>query len=225
MNKYLLVTLLFILVVLIYMLYKNLTRNILDIYDREKIYEFDDLLNHQECNRIIELAKPHLEKSTVLSDNKIHYARTSSQVFLKSTNDLLKKIDQIVSSYLNIPPSHFEELQVVNYKSTQKYDAHYDACNPSETICINDIETFGSLRFATFIIYLNDNFTGGETEFPRHNFKATPKTGKAILFFNLNDDNTDQRVNSLHGGLPPTTGEKWMCNKWIRLKPLNKNAQ
>ena len=40
------------------------------------------------------------------------------------------------------------------------------------------------------------------------------------LFFNLNDDNTDIRYNSFHGGLPPNVGEKWMCNKWIRLKPI-----
>ena len=225
MNRYLLIVLLFILIVLVYLYYRNVTYNILDSYDREKIYEFYDLLNPQECKRIIEMARPRLQKSTVMSKEGIHPGRTSSHVFLPSNIDLLKKIDNIVYSYLNIPPSHFEELQVVNYKSTQKYDAHYDACEPNDPICIADTERFGSLRFATFIIYLNDDFTGGETEFPKHNFKAKPKTGKAVLFFNLNDDNTDRRINSFHGGLPPTTGEKWMCNKWIRLKPINKNAQ
>ena len=225
MNRYLLILLLFVLIVLIYMFYRNITHNILDSYDRERIYEFDNLLNNQECNRIIEMARPRLQKSTVMSNEGTHPGRTSSHIFLKTTNDLLRKVDQIVSSYLNIPPSHFEELQVVNYKSTQKYDAHYDTCEPNDPICIADTNRFGSLRFATFIIYLNDDFTGGETDFPKHKFKATPKTGKAVLFFNLNDDNTNRRINSFHGGLPPTTGEKWMCNKWIRLKPINKNAQ
>ena len=69
----------------------------------------------------------------------------------------------------------------------------------------------------TFIFYLNDNFTGGETDFPKRNIKAKPKTGKAVLFFNLNDDNTGRRDKSFHAGLPPNTGEKWMCNKWIRM--------
>ena len=73
--------------------------------------------------------------------------------------------------------------------------------------------------FIAYQIYLNDNFTEGETEFPKHNFKAKPKIGKAVLFFNLNNDNTDRRDNSLHGGLPPIVGEKWMCNKWIRMNP------
>ena len=95
-----------------------------------------------------------------------------------------------------------------------------DACDPDEEICKEDIKNMGSLRYATFIIYLNDNFTGGETEFPKHNFKAKPKIGKGVLFFNLNDNNTYRRDNSFHGGLPPIVGEKWMCNKWIRLKPI-----
>jgi len=204
---------------LIYMLYNNKPRKSLS-YDREKIYEFNDLLNESECNQIISMAKPNLQKSTVLSKDTISPGRTSSHVFLKSDTDLLKKIDKIVFSHLNIPPSHYEELQVVNYKTTQKYNAHYDTCDINDPICIEDTNRFGSLRYATFIIYLNDDFTGGETEFPKHNIKVKPKIGKAVLFFNLNDDNTDRRINSFHGGLPPTTGEKWMCNKWIRLKPI-----
>ena len=101
------------------MLYKNITYNILDSYDREKIYGFYDLLNPKECNSIIEMARPRLQKSTVMSKEKTHPGRTSSHVFLPTNNNILKKIDNIVSSYLNLSPTHFEELQVVNYKSTQ----------------------------------------------------------------------------------------------------------
>ena len=192
-------------------------------YNRDKIYEFDNLLRVDECNMIIDMAAPNLERSTLLSEDKYQSSRTSSHVFLETTNQLLEKINIIVYSYLQIPAEHYEDLQVVNYKSTQRYDAHYDACDPDKEICKKDIKDMGSLRYATFIIYLNDNFTGGETEFPKHNFKAKPKIGKGVLFFNLNDNNTDRRDNSFHGGLPPIVGEKWMCNKWIRLKPIKQS--
>ena len=76
------------------------------------------------------------------------------------------------------------------------------------------------MQHLSFIGLLNDNFTGGETDFPYKNMKAKPKIGKGVLFFNLNDDNTNRRHNSFHAGLPPTTGEKWMSNKWIRLKNI-----
>tara|TARA_B100001123_G_scaffold431391_1_gene552790 strand:- start:136 stop:837 length:702 start_codon:yes stop_codon:yes gene_type:complete len=187
-------------------------------YDRDRVYEFDNLLTESECNQIIEMAKPKITKSPVLSREKFHPGRTSSHVFLPSNVPLLKKIDDMVYSYLGIPIENYENLQVVNYKSTEKYDAHYDACDPSEEICQDDIKNRGGLRYATFIFYLNDNFTGGETDFPKRNFKAQPKIGKGVLFFNLNDDNTNRRDKAFHAGLPPTTGEKWMSNKWIRME-------
>ena len=186
-------------------------------YDRDRIYEFNNLLTKDECDQIIEIAKPKISKSAVLSKEQFHPGRTSSHVFLPPNNSLLQKIDNIVYSYLEIPIENYEKLQVVNYKSTEKYDAHYDACDPSEEICQNDIKTRGGLRYASFIFYLNVNFTGGETNFPKRNIKTIPKTGKAVLFFNLNDNNTNRRDKSFHAGLPQTTGEKWMCNKWIRM--------
>ena len=188
-------------------------------YDRDRIYEFDNLLTESECNQIIEIAKPKITKSPVLSKEKFHPGRTSSHVFLPSNIPLLQKINNIVYGYLGIPIENYENLQVVNYKSTEKYDAHYDACDPSEEICQDDIKNRGGLRYATFIFYLNDNFTGGETDFPKRNLKAQPKIGKGVLFFNLNDDNTNRRDKAFHSGLPPNTGEKWMSNKWIRMNP------
>ena len=83
----------------------------------------------------------------------------------------------------------------------------------------NELSIWEIMLYATFIFYLNDNFTGGETDFPKRNISTKPKRGKGVLFFNLNDDNTDRRDKSFHAGLPPNTGEKWMCNKWIRMNP------
>jgi len=225
--KYYYILAFLIISLLLWTLYKYLSNNSLNNlspidrcslkYDRDRVYEFEDLLTKSECNQIIEMAKPKISKSAVLSKERFHPGRTSSHVFLSPNNPLLQKIDNIVYSYLGIPIENYENLQVVNYKSTEKYDAHYDACDPKEEICKNDIKTRGGLRYATFIFYLNENFTGGETEFPKRNLKAKPKIGKAVLFFNLNDDNNGRRDKAFHAGLPPNTGEKWMCNKWIRM--------
>jgi len=222
MIKWLLIVLL-----ILYIIYKYFYSNISNLlpiekcslkYDRDRVYEMDNLLTLNECNKLIELAKPKISKSAVLSKERFHPGRTSSHIFLKSSLDpLLEKINNIVYSYLEIPIENYEQLQVVNYKSSEKYNAHYDACDPKEEICQNDIKTRGGLRYATFIFYLNNDFTGGETEFPKRNIKTIPKIGKGVLFFNLNDDNTGRRDKSFHAGLPPTTGEKWMCNKWIRM--------
>jgi hypothetical protein len=73
-------------------------------------------------------------------------------------------------------------------------------------------------RLYTFLIYLNDDFEGGGTDFPRMNLCIKPKKGKAILFQNI-DERFDLIPESLHAGCPVTSGTKWVANKWIRVWP------
>jgi hypothetical protein len=49
------------------------------------------------------------------------------------------------------------------------------------------------------IIYLNDDFEGGETEFPELKLKIKPVKGKGILFHNT-DDNQVIHKKSIHKG-------------------------
>jgi len=71
-------------------------------------------------------------------------------------------------------------------------------------------------RYMTFIIYLNDGYEGGETDFPNKNIKIKPEKGKGVLFYNT-DINGNKLNDSLHAGLPVTKGIKWIANKWIHL--------
>ena len=190
-------------------------------YNINEIYEFPNLLSHEECDKIIEISKPFLKKSTVIgaiTSNDISRERTSSNAFISPNIDpVISKIDNIVHSIIGIDIDNYEKLQVVNYTPGQLYNAHWDACDPlKDERCHNDVKN-GGLRFATFIIYLNDDMEGGQTEFPLINKRIEPQKGKGVLFFNLNEDLKGRRELSKHAGLPPTKGEKWMCNKWIRL--------
>ena len=206
-------------------MYPNIHKSIIDCsqkFDLERLYEYDNFISDELCDKIIELANPLVKRSSVLDKNKpIDSQRTSSNTFLNSNlnkNKDVQIIDKKINELLGIPIEFYEELQVANYKPGQLYNPHYDACKKNDDYCKEVFNKLGgNNRYATFIIYLNDNFTGGETEFPKKNIDVKPKKGKAVLFFNLNDNYTDIRENSFHGGKPPITGEKWMCNKWIRL--------
>ena len=83
----------------------------------------------------------------------------------------------------------------------------------------------GGQRYATFLLYLNDDFTGGETGFPKRDIKVKPEKGKAALFFNLEKDNKNKLDDSYHAGLPPDTGVKWMCNVWVRMNKIPEHLQ
>ncbi len=70
----------------------------------------------------------------------------------------------------------------------------------------------------TFILYLNDDYEGGETAFPTLGFSHKGHIGEGIYFVNaLPDMQPDLRM--LHAGRPTTRGEKWIVTQFIRNRP------
>lgn len=211
-------------------IYNKISRNrvIRHIYGNNEysMYEIEDLLTEKECKMIIDHSKNEMRPSGVMSANQHSNVRTSTNTFLKlnkfeknsSIYKLLNKIDRITQQISNKPIINQEPLQVVKYEPNQEYKEHYDCCVPMDSpICKRDTMLHG-LRFSTLLIYLNDVEEGGETYFPLLNSKFKPKLGKAIYFFNLTPNQKEYHILSKHAGLPPTKGNKWVCNKWIRTK-------
>ena len=70
-------------------------------------------------------------------------------------------------------------------------------------------------RIVTFLIYLNEGFVGGETDFPRLGLRHKGAKGDALYFGNLDPAGAPD-PRTLHAGLPPTRGEKWLFSQWVR---------
>jgi prolyl 4-hydroxylase len=68
---------------------------------------------------------------------------------------------------------------------------------------------------ATFLAYLNDGYVGGETDFPRAGLRFKGAAGDALMFANVDLQGRPEPL-SLHAGLPPGSGEKWVLSQWIR---------
>jgi hypothetical protein len=62
-------------------------------------------------------------------------------------------------------------------------------------------------RILTWTLYLNDDFTGGETEFLYQSLRAEPKTGTLCIF--------PAGFTHLHRGNPPLEGDKYILTGWI----------
>lgn len=111
----------------------------------------------------------------------------------------------------------FEAPNVLNYSVGQQYRPHYDFINPDVPALAEALARQGQ-RTATFLLYLNDDYEGGETAFPELDWSFKARAGDALLFFNV--DQAGKPVpESLHAGLPPTSGEKWLLSQWIRDRP------
>jgi prolyl 4-hydroxylase len=182
-------------------------------------YEIDDFLTYEECDEMIQMAQEKgLAPSLVYSeesDNTDTSHRVSDQAWVNTGHmSLIRK----VSSISGKPPENFEEIQVVKYEKGGFFKPHYDACDGGETFCKRMNGNSGQ-RYMTCLVYLNDDFEGGETVFPKLDVKIIPKKGKALVFFNT-DDKGELIRDSLHGGNPVDSGTKWICNVWVRLNKM-----
>ena len=185
--------------------------------DNFKIDVYEDFLTKEECNIIIELARPLLERSGVVQENSISNDRTSTGVFLETNmHPVLEKISKKVSEITNIPTENQEDIQVVNYQKGQYYNEHYDECFEDTKECKESSKS--GRRKNTFFIYLNDVEEGGFTGFPNISKKVIPKLGRAVSWNNIleSDGNIINDPCSLHIGIKPDKGEKWALTVWSR---------
>jgi predicted 2-oxoglutarate/Fe(II)-dependent dioxygenase YbiX len=84
-----------------------------------------------------------------------------------------------------------ERIRYYRYAEGQRFAPHYDGCyarSPDEE------------SLFTFIVYLNDDFTGGETDFPELETTVVPEAGTALLF----------QHRQLHEGCRVTSGVKYV---------------
>ena len=87
----------------------------------EAVVVLDDVLTPEECQNIIELAKPKIKRSEVVdyetNSNRQDDARTSSgAVFQKASTPELKNLEELVCGILNWPYPNSEGFQVLNYR-------------------------------------------------------------------------------------------------------------
>jgi prolyl 4-hydroxylase len=98
-----------------------------------------------------------------------------------------------------------EALTLLRYAPGQEYKLHYDAY---------DAGWNAPQRVYTALIWLNDEYEGGETHFPELGLTVRGMAGDMLVFSNLTPEGTlDKRMK--HAGLPVKAGEKWLASRWI----------
>ena len=196
-------------------------------YNKFKIWEIYNLLSEAECNRIIQISKQggFVEAQVLKNDGTAgnnDYVRKGKVSWLRKNRDLLiGKLSRITSKITNIPVENQETLQVAKYDPGDMFTSHYDPCipeNQSEKSCESE-NFYAGARIATLLVYLNDEFTGGETAFPAIPFTVRPQRGKAILFWNT-DENEILHEEALHRGKEVISGEKYICTVWSHIRAI-----
>lgn len=170
----------------------------------------DRFLSEAECNYLKSLLEPQLQPSVVVdpaSGRMVpHPIRTSDgAVYGVFAEDLVvSAINRRIAALSGTALAQGEPLQLLRYRPGAEYRAHMDAL-PSEP----------NQRVMTVLVYLSDDYQGGETRFLRTGLDFRGRAGDALLFRNARDDGSPDPM-SLHAGLPVTRGVKYIASRWIR---------
>lgn len=175
----------------------------------------ENILTTEECEAIIKKTDPNFKPSEVVGRTDRDPQRTSETAWISKNDPLVQKLVQIAQDLSGMPVENCEDIQVVRYRPGTFYNAHHDSCCDGTKGCA-DFETDGGQRVGTLLVYLNSDFTEGETHFPEMNKKYRPSQGSAVYFRPLCSTNGKCHPKALHAGLPIKDGTKYVCNVWIR---------
>jgi len=169
-----------------------------------------NFLSPAECSYLTARASPQLQPSFVIdprSGGRIpHPVRTSSGMnFGPIDEDLvIHALNRRIAAASGTAVENGELLQILRYDPGQEYRPHLDA-----------VAGLGNQREWTLLVWLNDDYQGGETCFPELGITAKGKAGDALVFRNAGRDG-DPDMRMRHAGAPVTSGTKWLASRWIR---------
>lgn len=194
-------------------------------HDAPRVFTIPNFLPAPVCAWLIKAASRRLEPTKIRDPSGGMIAdpsRTNSAAaFATIEPDIVVQLVCLrIAAAIGVPVQHQEPTNVLHYARGQEYRLHFDFVAPQEAAQSFAAE-FAALgqRIATVLVYLNDKYEGGETEFPRLGWRHKGKTGDAMVFWNVSESG-ERESQSLHAGLPVTRGEKWLLSTWVRERPL-----
>ena len=182
--------------------------------DRLELYTAESFLLPEECEELIDIIKRRLRPSTISHDGTAAASfRTSRTCDLVGGEPAVRALDEKICGAMGIDPALAEPSQGQYYELTQEFKPHTDYFEAYE-LERNSTPTLGQ-RTWTFMVYLNDVESGGETAFVNVGLVIPPKQGTAVLWNNLKPDGTPN-YDTLHHGTPVKAGHKAIITKWFR---------
>ncbi|WP_395647150.1 2OG-Fe(II) oxygenase [Terricaulis sp.] len=194
------------------------------LLESPRVRVFEGFATPQECDWLIERARPLLGPAQVYQDASAeltqHEGRSNSEASFdfEAADVVLAMIYDRIARASGVPIEHFEVGKLLHYKPGETFARHTDFLETGGPMD-EEIAARGQ-RVATFLTYLSDDYDAGETEFTDAGFKFKARKGDALMFLNVDSEGRPDPM-SMHAGTPPTRGEKWVLSLWLRGKTVN----
>jgi len=191
------------------------------VCDWPKIWTAENFTTPELCAWLVSRGKENLRPSMMFDGQKtVFLAIRNCSDFAFTVVDggvvlLLLRIR--ISLLTGLKPEQMEPPQIFHYALGQEIKAHYDSLYDREHPYGRD-GTYQGDRLATFLMYLNDDYEGGDLDFVKVGFSYKGKTGDGLFFASMREGKPDPQ--SLHGARPVTKGEKYIFSQWIHDRPF-----
>ncbi len=164
----------------------------------DNIFTVEDFMTRQECLENIVLSEKigyELAKVNTAGGSRVRTdIRNNSRAF-HSSEDLAQALWQKAQPFVPAQLGHSEALglnelfRFYRYQRGHQFRGHFD-----ESYVRNEVEA----SYFTFMVYLNDNFQGGDTTF--RGLRIRPRQGMALIFLH----------SLFHEGSEVTQGVKYV---------------
>lgn len=182
--------------------------------ERPQVSRIPALFSPAECDFLIATAQPWLQPSVIIDPQTSRHVRnpirTSDGMAFPFTDEspAVHALNRRIAAATTTDVKQGEPLQILRYRPGQEYKPHFDA-----------IAGDANQRVLTMLVYLNEDYEGGETLFVRTGLRFKGRRGDALLFRNAMPDGRADELTQ-HSGLPVISGEKLICSRWIRERPF-----
>lgn len=200
------------------------------LHGQPLVRSFAKFITDQACDSLIARARGRLRRALIYDPSRggdvPDQMRTNSVVgFDLMDADVVQIVIQHrIAAATGLHVHNLEGPTVLHYAVGQEITDHFDFLNPEMPNYEDEVSRRGE-RVITFLIYLNDDYGGGETDFPALGVRHKGRRRDALFFVNaLPDGKPDRRM--VHAGRPPISGEKWVFSQFIRNRvALNARAE
>jgi len=188
--------------------------NIDEDYMKPKIIK--NIITKNEAQELINWARPNLKEAILIATKVKQYNHRNNKVaWYDNSEPIAQKIIKRIQKIVKLPEKNFEKIQICNYQPGEYFKHHQDQCHTNDEPCLKDLAR-GGQRLFNCLLYLNEGFEGGETDFPKLKKKFKLPIGDGVLWAMTNKQGNKVHPLAEHAGLPITSGEKWIANIWAR---------
>lgn len=180
--------------------------------------EIKNFLSKEEVDLFLQYAKDASELDWGKAgdgfwDNRVlhpHIFKKDKEI-LEKFKDVGERIAKIIKELYNLDSDIFyDTIHIVRWFDGMEQPPHADAVNADGSYHPLSWRDFGA------IIYLNDNYSGGHTYYPNHNFEIIPEPGK--LAIHPSDLNHLHGVSKISGGMRYTLPSFWTKDEYRAYK-------